>query len=222
MPARRGAVATDRRPLRNGSARQGRLGNGGKRDRPTAPALAGTPAPARSGSQAGRLRVHFLFSTARKLEANWPAARANTTCNRHGPVPDSAICWGAGKASQGVGRAAHALRPKPSRPGSRYPPCALGIPTLKNQPQSRKAARAQRAGTPSHRRTGRALDAETACDGPSALSPRISGDAQRRPLRAVVGRMTSSQTGLMFWFIRKKFVGSYFFLSSTSRLYVAP
>ena len=29
-------------------------------------------------------------------------------------------------------------------------------------------------------------------------------------------------TGVMFWFIRKKFVGSYFFLSSTSRLYVAP
>ena len=26
------------------------------------------------------------------------------------------------------------------------------------------------------------------------------------------------QTGLMFWFIRKKFVGSYFFFSSTSRL----
>ncbi len=30
------------------------------------------------------------------------------------------------------------------------------------------------------------------------------------------------QAGLMFWFIRKKFAGSYFFLSSTNRLYVVP
>ena len=50
----------------------------------------------------------------------------------------------------------------------------------------------------------------------------INGGAQRRPLHAIVRRMTSSHTGLMFWFIRKRFVGSYFFLSSTSRLYVAP
>ncbi len=34
--------------------------------------------------------------------------------------------------------------------------------------------------------------------------------------------MPASHTGLMFWFIRKKFVGSYFFLSSSSLLYVAP
>ena len=31
-----------------------------------------------------------------------------------------------------------------------------------------------------------------------------------------------SHTGLMFWFILKKFVGSYFFLSATSRLYDRP
>ncbi len=50
----------------------------------------------------------------------------------------------------------------------------------------------------------------------------ISGGAERRPLHAFVRRTTSYQTGLMFWFIRKRFVGSYFFFSSTSRLYVAP
>ena len=54
------------------------------------------------------------------------------------------------------------------------------------------------------------------------LTPGISGGAKRRPLHAMVRRMTSSQAGLMFWFMRKRFVGSYFFLSATSRLYVAP
>ena len=44
----------------------------------------------------------------------------------------------------------------------------------------------------------------------------------RRRLHAAVRRTAVSQAGLMFWFIRKRFVGSYFFLSSTSRLYVAP
>jgi len=40
--------------------------------------------------------------------------------------------------------------------------------------------------------------------------------------KPLVWLMASSQTGLMFWFIRKRFVGSYFFLGATSRLYVAP
>ena len=41
-------------------------------------------------------------------------------------------------------------------------------------------------------------------------------------VRSVVRRMVSSHAGLMFWFIRNRFVGSYFFLSFTSRSYVAP
>ena len=62
-------------------------------------------------------------------------------------------------------------------------------------------------------------------------SPRAKSLAQRLtdaadgfppPLHRRVRCMTYCQTGLMFWFIRKKFVGSYVFLSSTSRLYVAP
>src|SRR5512135_3155781 len=60
---------------------------------------------------------------------------------------------------------------------------------------------------------------------PSEASPRngprkvfaLTGGGHRE-----VRRLTSSHTGLMFWFIRKRFVGSYFFLSSTSRSYVAP
>jgi hypothetical protein len=41
-------------------------------------------------------------------------------------------------------------------------------------------------------------------------------------LRLCRPRVTSPHTGLMFWFIRKKFVGSYLFFSSTSRSYIAP
>lgn len=55
-----------------------------------------------------------------------------------------------------------------------------------------------------------------------SITTRISGDATRPLLHARRRPLTSSQTGLTFWFIRKRLVGSYFFLSSTNRLYVAP
>jgi hypothetical protein len=46
----------------------------------------------------------------------------------------------------------------------------------------------------------------------------ISGGAQLRPLHATVRRMTSCQTGLMFWLWWKTFSGSYVVFTSTSRL----
>ena len=58
----------------------------------------------------------------------------------------------------------------------------------------------------------------------AAGTPRAAGTRQRYgPGAAGLGDPSPHlQFALMFWFMRKKFVGSYFFLMSTSRWYVAP